>query len=402
MKFKLSIIACLLASPFVFSQEKYYEGKVITLKNDTINVTLSEKNNSSSIVFIDPITKKNKEYFAADIRGYILKNRKFVSKKIKKSTYQYIDNQLDPRGNVKYLTLDPSNFITEETAFCEILVEGPATLYRSLNFNFLPTYYISVDSEMLQEIPQDYYKVEYDQFTKELLKHKTIYQIDNPRYLVTKMNKYVDVLNNVFYTASKPFQVPVFDYSEKNLEKMVVEYNRRRGATNGGLLTSREKTKITFGVIGSYSPTIEIFESKKFNYGIPSMGIFAYKRIDNENANNFIKVGFSYFDFEHQSTDSYSFISKSFKTKSYNFSIAIDHVIGKKKIRPFVGGGFGVSKITNFNLNNTNNWVFPGTIEGGLIIKVKNHSIRAAYGISPLFKSQNFFRTTPISLAFIW
>ena len=231
------------------SQDTYYKSSIITKSNDTLVGYISNLYDSKAIKFKKNNETKAKIYSPKEIKGFILDNNTFESRQVLISNYKQTPMNLNMGNTESFLTKDNLLGQTNDTVFLRKLVNGKANLYE-MAYN--ATIYLFVETnDILRELPQTYYKLELDTFSREMMKNmpaSTALSNGAIRNRLYEYRDYLDTLAIAFKDKKYLEKAKFYDYTEKNIIAAIVKFNKENGIYNGGILKGEIKKKIFFGV----------------------------------------------------------------------------------------------------------------------------------------------------------
>ncbi|MBN2638996.1 MAG: outer membrane beta-barrel protein [Bacteroidales bacterium] len=151
----LFIVIFLMTASAVFSQVNYKPGYIVTPKNDTIKGFINKywDNNPSTIHFKESMNAKSKEYKPADIAGFAVDGKNYVSA----VNVPTLNDAREFLNNVGYGS-NPE-LVTKST-FLVTLIDGSKSLYYYDNDQNIESFYIKEDGKFHLLVFKKYMKID--------------------------------------------------------------------------------------------------------------------------------------------------------------------------------------------------------------------------------------------------
>jgi hypothetical protein len=367
----------------IFSQETYLKSSIITKNNDTLVGYISNLYDAKDIKFKKGHESKALLYSPKDIKGFILYNNVFESRKVSFSSYKQTSMNLNMGGSQSYLTKDNLIGQTQDTVFLRKLVQGKANLYKMAHKNAAIYLFIETDG-ILRELPPVYYKLELDTLSREMMKNmpaSTALANGSIRNKLFEYRDYLDTLALAFKDKNYLEKVKLYDYSEKNIVAEVVKFNKNNGLVDGGILKNDINQKIFLGINGGIVSLKqdEIITDNAINSSICFKG-YALSPLKGIDRNAFMKIAINYFAYQN----------KKNKRSVLMASVGIRYALLTGFIRPYGEMSIAIGK--HYWNGNTSPIDFSLIPEMGVIIPLKKTFITIGVNYTPITYGQHGYQ----------
>lgn len=366
---KIAITLCVLMSISAFSQTDFKKGFIINNQGEKINGYVNYKENSSIYEYCEfksTLESEVKKYFPNLIKAYGFENDKFF---LSKNISSEVNNS--------------------ENKFLNVIISGIATLYRI----------------------GDTFYLEKDTIFKELNNELLVKNTQNLNVYRRPSKRYIGILK-VFFKDCPEVKIKIekINYNERDLEKLVNEYNKCRGQESIVYKKLKPKFRAEFGFFfGLSSLNINykhdflnpLFFTDKSSNTSSLFGGFTeiYMPRFSERVSFYTGVFFSENKLSESENNSKYGINTLEKVntnlKRLKIPLGVRYTFPKKKITPFFT--IGLSNYINFN--STTSWSSEKEIGNTAYTTIKNYKTNnTAFGYfisigakKKITKKLNFF-----------